>query len=177
MQVYLLANHAVYLEFVANCPEPVRDSIRMPGQRFHFLGRVHIRGPKGMERRRIREFVSGFSNYDKDQMRSPRHITVWQWCRFRDRHDNKKEDFKVTSRLHKQANNTRNSSLVSYTDSQGWTAYAEVQFFFHAYLPSELGDTIDKYLPQSHPGDSDLDSDGDTTGTSLPAGICLENHG
>lgn len=86
---------------------------------------------------------------------------------FRDQHDNKKKDFKVTSRQHKQANNTRNSFLLSYTDSQGWTAYAEVQFFFHAYLPSELGDTIDKYLPQSHPGDSDLDSDEDTTGTSL----------
>ena len=151
----------------ASRPEPVRDSTRMPGEQFQFLGRVQTRGPRDVERRRIREFMSGLANYNKDQMSCPTHITVWRWCKYRDQQDNKKQDFKVTSRQHKQANNSPNSSLVSYKDSQGQRAYAEVQFFFHTYLPAELGDASQRLLLQTRPRDSDLESDEDATGTSL----------
>jgi hypothetical protein len=72
--------------------------------------------------------------------RYPTQITVWRWCRFRDKNDNKKEDFKVTSRSYRRANNSRNASVVVYKEAQQEVEleYAEVQFFFHACLPSEL---------------------------------------
>ena len=140
-------------------PEPVRESISTPRQRYEFIGRVRSRNPEDIERRRIRKFMSGLQNYDKDLMSVPTQISIWRWCRFRDKHDNKKVDFKVTSRVHKRANNTRNSSVVSFRSSDGQREFAEVQFFFLTRLPSELG--------SDHPGDSDNDSEGDNSGTAL----------
>ena len=94
-------------------------------------------------------------------MSGPTAISIWQWCRFRDKNDNKKEDFKLTSRSHKRANNMRNPSVVAYKDSHGRQEYAEAQFFFHARLPSELGSVHDV----SRPGDSDFDSEDEGAGT------------
>lgn len=142
-------------------PEPVRASIERPRQGFSFTGRVCERSLKGVELQRIREFMSSLPNYDKDHMSAPATISIWQWCRFRDKNDNKKEDFKVTSRSHKRANNMRNASLVAYRDSSGRQAYAEVQFFFQARLPSELGSIYNS----SYPGDSDFDSEDEAAGT------------
>lgn len=144
-------------------PEPVRRSIRKPRQRFDFIGKVTSRAPDDLERRRIREFMSSLSNYDKDHMRGPTQITIWRWCKFREIHDNKKEDFKVTSRKHKRGNNMRNASVVAYKDSQGERACAKVKYFFTARLPSELGSVYGA----SHPGDSDFDSEDEGTGTAL----------
>jgi len=140
-------------------PERVRESIRMSQQLYEFIGRVCARNPVDVERRRIRKFMSGLQNYDKDLMSVPTEISIWRWCRFRDRHDNKKEDFKVTSRMHKLGNNTRNASVVSYRDSQGQREFAEIQFFFLAHLPSELG--------RVHLGYSDFDSEEEDTETTL----------
>jgi len=141
-------------------PEPVRASIGRPQQRFSFVGRICSRPLRGVERRRIREFMSSLGNYDKDHMSDPMAISIWRWCRFRDRNDNKKEDFKVVSRSHKRSNNMRNVSVVAYKDSHNQRAYAEVQFFFDARLPSELGVTHNV----SHPGDSDFDSEDEAAG-------------
>ena len=142
-------------------PEPVRASVRMPWQRFSFTGRVGTRPLIGVEGRRVREFMSHLPNYDKDHMSGPTDVCIWRWCTFRDKDDNKKEDFKVTSQSHKRANNMRNASVVVYNDLQGQRAYAEVQFFFHARLPSELGNIHD----MSRPGDSDVDPEDGDSGT------------
>ena len=142
-------------------PEPVRMSIGMPRQRFTFTGRVCARPVEGVEGQRIREFMSCLPNYHEEHMRGPTDLCIWRWCRFRDKDDNKKEDWKVTSRSHKRANNVRNASVVAYKDSEGQRAYGEVQFFFHARLPSELGSIHDV----SRPGDSDFDSEDEGTGT------------
>ena len=141
----------------ASHPQAVRTSISTSGQRrFCFTGMVQARPPDAVERQRIRDFMAGLDNYDRDQVSPPTTIAIWRWCKFRDRDDNKKADFKVTSRKYKRANNTRNASTVSYTNSDGQQSYAEVQFFFGARLPSELGGVED----------SDSDSD-DASGTAL----------
>ena len=142
-------------------PEPVRTSITTPKERFSFTGRVGTRVPGSVERQRIREFMAELSNYDKDQMDCPSEISIWRWCNFRDTHDNKKVDFKVTSRMHKRANNSRNASVVAYRDSRNQRAYGEVQFLFRVHLPSELGRDV------SWPGDSDSDSADEAPGTAL----------
>ena len=144
-------------------PENVRASIVTPRQRFCFAGRVVVRPLGSVERQRIREFMSRLPNYSKDHISGPTDMCIWRWCKFRDNHDNKKEDFKITSRSHKRANNLRNASVVAYRDSQGTRQYGEVQFFFHARLPSELGHS---YNP-SQPEDSDFDSEEERSGTIL----------
>jgi len=141
-------------------PEPVRPSIRTQQQGFSFTGRVNTRALRGVEGQRIREFMATRPNYDKDFMSAPTEICIWRWCMFRDKDDNKKADFKVTSWCHKRANNMRNASVVAYKDLQGQQAYAEVQFFFHARLPSELGG-----VDWSSPGHSDNDTEEEGTGT------------
>lgn len=145
-------------------PEAVRVSIRNSRQLFLFTGRAQTRPPKGVEGQRIREFMASLRNYDKAHMHGPTTITLWRWCMFRDAHDNKKEDFKVTARILKRANNSRNASVVAYMDARGHQAYGEVQFFFTARLP--LGLRIQHDVPR--PGDSDFNSEEDgTTGTSI----------
>lgn len=141
-------------------PEPVRDSIRIARERFSFIGRIQSREPTDLERRRIRGFMSGLQNYDEALMRQrPTQITIWRWCRFRDEHDNKKEDFKVTSRTYRRANNVRNASLIAYKNSYQEREYAEVQFFFQARLPAELVEDL--------PGNVESDSEEERTGESV----------
>lgn len=144
-------------------PERVREASKTPLQRFEFIGRLCVRGLQGVERQRIREFMSGLHNFDKDLMSDPTKISIWRWCRFRDKYDNKKEDFKVTSRRYKRKNNLRNASVVCYKDPQDLRAYAEVQFFFLARLPSDFGSVHDL----SRPWYSDSDSEEESTGMAL----------
>ncbi|HEX3639955.1 MAG TPA: hypothetical protein VHV10_01555 [Ktedonobacteraceae bacterium] len=148
----------------ASRPEPVRLPIGTSQQRFQFTGRVCSRPLKGVEGQRIRSFMETQSNYDKDYMRTPTDVTIWRWCMFRDKDDNKKVDFKVTSWSHKRANNMRNASMVVYKDSQGRQAYAEVHFFFQARLPSELG-SVDHSCPGAR--GSDIDTEDEGTGTVI----------
>jgi len=81
----------------ASHPEPVQSSIGTSRQRFHFTGRVCSRPLQGVEGQRIRSFMATQPNYNKDYMSSPANICIWWWCMFRDKDDNKKVDFKVTS--------------------------------------------------------------------------------
>ena len=148
-------------------PEAVRTRIRTPLQQFNLIGRVKSRPPQEVEGQRIREFMAGLQNYDRDQMPIPTSICLWRWCAYRSAHDNKKEDFKVTSRALRRANNSRNASFVAYKDSssEGQLAYGEVQFFFSTQLPSEL--RSENAHDVSRSGDSDFDSEDERTGTAL----------
>jgi len=98
-------------------------------------------------------------------MQVPTSISLWRWCSFRDGNDNKKEDYKVTSRVLKLSNNVRNASLVAYTNPEGGRAYGEVQFFFNARLPVELQGEHGHDLPNH--GNSDSDTEDETTGTVI----------
>lgn len=146
-------------------PEAVRAPARTRTQRFGLLGRVKTRPPHGVEVQRIREFMAGLQNYEREKMPVPATICLWRWCRYRSGDDNKKEDFKVTSRSLRRENNSRNASFVSYKDSQGHRAYGEVQFYFSTRLPSELQSqgAQNMFVPE----DSDSGEEGEDTGTTL----------
>jgi len=59
-------------------PEPVRMSITTRRERFDFIGKVCARGPKGVERQRIREFMSTLPNYDRNHISVPTQIAIWR---------------------------------------------------------------------------------------------------
>ena len=116
-------NHSLLKAFAhriaVSCPEAVRAPARTRTQRFGLLGRVKPLPPHGVEVQRIRKFMAGLQNYEREKMPVPATICLWQWCRYRSGDDNKKEDFKVTSRSLRRENNSRNASFVFYKDSQG----------------------------------------------------------
>lgn len=148
-------------------PEAVRAPIQTIRGRFSFLGRVRSRRPRGVEVVRIREFMARLRHYDRERMDVPTNICLWRWCCFRDAVDNKKEDFKVTSRMLRPTNNTRNSSVVAYRDSEGRRVYGEVQFFFSTRLPSELqGENVSNDALQPRAWDSETNSEDERTGTT-----------
>ena len=66
----------------ASHPEPVRSSIGISRQRFHFTGRVCSRHLQGVEGQRIHGFMATQPNYNKDYMSAPANVCIWQWCMF-----------------------------------------------------------------------------------------------
>ena len=64
-------------------------------------------------------------------------------------------------------NNTRNSSVVAYGNSEGRRAYGEVQFFPSTRLPSELqGENVSNDALQPRAWDSETNSEDERTGTT-----------
>lgn len=122
---------------------------------------------KDHDLRRIRDFFTKLGNYH-----APIHgsetiddVCEYQWCCFYDLGGDKKAEFKVTSRIHRAANNTRNSSMIMWVEpgpqpvgnngagkedrgdpedaegtinSPGIFCFGEVQYFFTAGFPDEL---------------------------------------
>lgn len=147
-------------------PEAVRGAIRSRWERFRFVGKSKSRSPRGVETQRIREYMAGLWNYEGDQTPVPQTICLWRWCVYRNAQDNKKEDFKVTSRVLRPSNNSRNSSFVGYKDADGNRAFGEVQFYFSARLPTELMSEDGLDGPGLQSEDSHIDSDDECSGTA-----------
>lgn len=92
----LLLFHIFERHIAGSRPEPAREHLSPECSQYRLMKFSGLRAPTPVESQRIRKFMATKLGYDP-KMRMPTHIQIWKWCSFRDKEDNKKRDFKVTS--------------------------------------------------------------------------------